>query len=63
MAGVLVDLASVAFLSLNGRLLDWLLGGAGKMKLSFSDSGVTSVASEGIAEVLVYSDERSPAVP
>jgi hypothetical protein len=43
--------------------LDWLLGGSGKMKFSLSDSGVVPVASEVIADVLVYADERNAAVP
>lgn len=33
------------------------------MKFSLSDSGVVLVASEGIADVLVYADERNVAVP
>lgn len=33
------------------------------MKFSLSDSGVAPAASESIADVLVYADERNAAVP
>lgn len=63
MSAILLDLAPNLLFSLSGRLLGWLFGGAGKTKLSLSDSGVTPVASDGIAEVHVYAEERNAAVP
>ena len=63
MSTILLDLAPNFLFSLSGRLFGWLFGGAGKTKLSLSDSGVTPVASEGIAEVHVYAEDRNAAVP
>lgn len=59
----MLDLGPAFLFSLRGRLSGWLLGGAGKTKFSLPDSGVVLVASEGIADVLVYADERNAAVP